>query len=103
MEAIENNRMTKTIQEKNAEIRKQFRKGDINSAFSIKLDTAFGINSNPISNQLQIVGDKYVVFMVGSIVVIKDLSDKSEYFYSHPNHLNNVTAIFAVSKEQKFK
>ena len=49
------------------------------------------------------VGDKYVVFMVGSIVVVKDLSDKSEYFYSHPNYFNNVTAIHAVSKEQKFK
>ncbi len=41
--------------------------------------------------------------MVGSIVVVKDLSDKSEYFYSYPNHFNNVTAIYAVSKEQKFK
>ena len=41
--------------------------------------------------------------MVGSIAVVKDMSDKSEYFYSHPNHFNNVTAIYAVSKEQKFK
>jgi len=49
------------------------------------------------------VGEKYVVFMVGSIVVVKDLSDKSEYFYSYPNHFNNVTALYAVSKEQKFK
>jgi hypothetical protein len=49
------------------------------------------------------VGEKYVVFMVGSIVVVKDLSDKSEYFYSYPSHFNNVTAICAVSKEQKFK
>lgn len=49
------------------------------------------------------IGEKYVTFMVGSIVVVKDLSDKSEYFYSYPNHFNNVTAIYAVSKEQKFK
>ena len=49
------------------------------------------------------VGEKYVVFMVGSIAVVKDLSDKSEYFYSYPNHFNNVTAISGVSKEQKFK
>lgn len=49
------------------------------------------------------VGEKYVVFMVGSIVVVKDLSDKSEYFYSYPNHFNNVTAIYGVSKEQKWK
>jgi hypothetical protein len=76
---------------------------DASSLFKIQLDTAFGINSTPIFNQLQIVGEKYVVFMVGSIVVIKDLSDKSEYFYSYPNHFNNVTAINAVSKEQKFK
>jgi hypothetical protein len=41
--------------------------------------------------------------MVGSIVVIKDLSDKAERFYSYTNHFNNVTAIFAVSKDQTFK
>lgn len=41
--------------------------------------------------------------MVGSIVVIKDLSDKSQHFYSYTNHFNNVTAIIAVSKDQKFK
>ena len=73
------------------------------SSFRINLDTAFGINSTPIFNQLQMVGEKYVVFMVGSIAVVKDLSDKTEYFYSHPNHFNNVTAIYGVSKEQKFK
>lgn len=41
--------------------------------------------------------------MVGSIAVVKDLSDKTEYFYSYPNHFNNVTAVCGVSKEQKFK
>ena len=41
--------------------------------------------------------------MVGSIVVVKDLTDKTEHFHSCPGHFNNVTAIFAVSKEAKFK
>jgi hypothetical protein len=41
--------------------------------------------------------------MVGNIVVVRDVHDKSETFYSYPNRFNNVTAIFGVSKEQKFK
>lgn len=84
-------------------MKRYYKKNELSSSFKLTLDTAFGINSTPIHNQLQIVGEKYVVFMVGSIVVVKDLSDKSEHFYSYPNHFNNVTAIFAVSKEQKFK
>jgi hypothetical protein len=46
-------------------------------SFQLKLDTAFGINSNPICNQLQVVGEKYVIFMIGSILVIKDLIEKT--------------------------
>ena len=103
MESTDNQKLLKIIEEKNAAPRRGFKKNDVSSLFKIKLDTAFGINSSPISNQLQLVGDKYVVFMVGTIVVVKDLSDKSEHFYSYPNHFNNVTAIYAVSKEQKFK
>lgn len=41
--------------------------------------------------------------MVGSIVVVKDLADKTEHFYSCAGHFNNVTALFAVSKEAKLK
>jgi hypothetical protein len=41
--------------------------------------------------------------MVGSIVVVKDLADKTEHFHSCAGHFNNVTALFAVSKEAKFK
>lgn len=41
--------------------------------------------------------------MVGSIVVFKDLSNKSEHFFSYPNRFSNVTALYGVSKEQKFK
>lgn len=41
--------------------------------------------------------------MVGSIVVVKDMSDKCEYFYSYAGRFNNVTALYVVSKEQKFK
>lgn len=67
----------KTIDEKNAEVKKYYKKSDLTNTFKLTLDTAFGINSTPIQNQLQIVGEKYVVFMVGSIVVVKDLSDKS--------------------------
>ena len=77
METEENFKITKVIQDKNAETRKLYKKTDLESVVQIKLDTAFGINSNPIFNQLQMVGEKYVVFMVGSIVVVKDLSDKS--------------------------
>lgn len=62
------------------------------------MDTAFGINSNPICNQLQMVGEKYVVFMVGNIMVVRDVIEKREYFYSYTHRFNNVTAIFAVSK-----
>jgi len=77
MESAENQKLLKIIEEKNATTRRCFKKGDLSSQFRIKLDTAFGINSSPIFNQLQMVGEKYVVFMVGSIVVVKDLSDKS--------------------------
>jgi hypothetical protein len=49
------------------------------------------------------VGDKYVIFMIGNIVVVRDLLDKIEKFYSFPNRFSNVTAIVGVSKEQKFK
>lgn len=75
----------------------------MNALFKLTLDTAFGISSTPIHNQLQIVGDKYVVFMVGSIVVVKDLADKTEHFHSCHGHFINVTALFGVSKEAKFK
>ena len=90
------------VAERNQEARKA-RRGNLDKDYSIRLDTAFGINSNRICNQLQIVGEKYVVFMVGSIVVVRDVIDKTEKFYSYPNRFNNVTAIFAVSKELKYK
>jgi hypothetical protein len=41
--------------------------------------------------------------MVGNIVVVRDVIEKSETFYSYPNRFNNVTAIYGVSKEQKYK
>lgn len=41
--------------------------------------------------------------MIGSIVVVKDLADKSEHFHSYHGHFNNVTALFSVSKQAKFK
>jgi hypothetical protein len=56
MEAEDNLKIVKFIQDKNADIRRHFKKTDLNSAFQIKLDTAFGINSTPIFNQLQMVG-----------------------------------------------
>ena len=90
------------IAERNQEARK-IRRANLDKDYSIKLDTAFGINSNPICNQLQIVGEKYVVFMVGNIVVVRDVIEKTEKFYSYPGRFNNVTAIFGVSKELKFK
>lgn len=98
MESEDNLKVIKAVEEKNSEIRKHNKISSLASTFKVKFDTSFGINSTPISNQLQMVGEKYVTFMVGSIVVVKDLTDKSEYFYSYPNHFNNVTAIYAVSK-----
>lgn len=77
MESDESKRLLRTIEEKNSEGKRFFHKGDLNSMFRLSLDTAFGISSTPIHNQLQIVGEKYVVFMVGSIVVVKDLADKT--------------------------
>lgn len=56
---------------------KNFKKPNLQNSFELKLDTAFGINSNPICNQLQVVGEKYVIFMIGSIVVVKNLIEKS--------------------------
>lgn len=41
--------------------------------------------------------------MIGSIVVVKDLIEKNEQFYSYPNRFNNVTALYGISKEQKYK
>lgn len=44
-----------------------------------------------------------MIFMIGSIVVVKDLIEKNEQFYSYPNRFNNVTALYGISKEQKYK
>ena len=41
--------------------------------------------------------------MVGNIVVVRDVIEKSEKFYSYPNRFNNVTAIYGISKEAKYK
>ncbi len=103
MQTQESKKIDKMVEQRNAEARKHFKKNQALSESLIKLDTAFGINSNPICNQLQIVGEKYVVFMVGSIIVVRDFAQKSQNFYSYPNRFNNVTALYVVSKEQKFK
>mgnify|MGYP001209383013 CR=1 FL=1 len=42
----------------------------------------------------------YIVFMTGSIVVIKDLMDKSEKFIAKEGRFNCVTALFSIYKEQ---
>lgn len=69
--------MEKMIADRNAEFAKNYKRTNVLDSFSLKLDTAFGINSFPICNQLQVVGEKYVVYMIGSIIVVKDLLDKS--------------------------
>jgi hypothetical protein len=103
MESDESKKLLRTIDEKNNEGKRIFHRGDLAALFRLSLDTAFGISSTPIHNQLQVVGEKYVVFMVGSIVVVKDLADKTEHFHSCTGHFNNVTALFAVSKEAKLR
>ena len=77
MEMEENKKLLKVIQDKNDEIKRYFHRQQPSQNFKLSLDTAFGISSTPIHNQLQIVGEKYVVFMVGSIVVVKDLAEKT--------------------------
>lgn len=77
MEQEERKRVAKMIEEHNIETRRTYHKAGVANGCMVKLDTAFGINSNPICNQLQVVGEKFVAFMVGSIVVVKDLLDKS--------------------------
>jgi hypothetical protein len=80
-----------------------YSKNNLLTSFKLDLNTAFGINSNPICNQLQVIGEKYVVFMIGSIIVVKDLIERSEQFFSFPNRFSNVTALYGVSKELKAK
>jgi hypothetical protein len=41
--------------------------------------------------------------MVGNIVVVRDVIEKKENFYTYPNRFNNVTALYGISKEQKYK
>jgi len=53
------------------------KKANLEKDYLIKLDTAFGINSNPICNQLQIIGEKYVAFMVGNILAVRDVIEKT--------------------------
>lgn len=99
----EDRNIEKLIVDHNNESVRAFRKCNLPESFDMKLNTAFGINSNPICNQLQVVGEKYVIFMIGSILVVKDLIEKTEQFYSFANRFNNVTALFGISKEQKYK
>ena len=73
----ENKNSDKLVAERNAEYTRNYKRANVLDSFSLKLDTAFGINSFPICNQLQVVGEKYVVFMIGSIIVVKDLLDKT--------------------------
>lgn len=56
METEDHLKIQRAVEEKNAEIKRYNRNNSITSTFEIKLDTAFGINSTPISNQLQMVG-----------------------------------------------
>ena len=76
MENEEQKKITRMINERNQEARR-VRKTNLDKDYLIKLDTAFGINSNPICNQLQIIGEKYVTFMVGNILVVRDVIEKS--------------------------
>ena len=73
----ENKNIDKMVTDRNAEFLRNYKRANILDTFSLKLDTAFGINSFPICNQLQVVGEKYVVFMIGSIIVVKDLLEKT--------------------------
>lgn len=73
----ESKNIDKMVTDRNAEFTANYKRANVLDSFSLKLDTAFGINSFPICNQLQVVGEKYVVFMIGSIIVVKDLLDKS--------------------------
>jgi hypothetical protein len=41
--------------------------------------------------------------MVGNIIAIKDILEKTEQFFTYSNHFNNVTALYGVSKEMKLK
>ena len=86
------------VTERNHDFSKNFKKYNQLESFQLKLDTAFGINSSPICNQLQIVGEKYVIFMIGNTLVIKDLIDKSEQFFSYSGRFANVAALFGISK-----
>lgn len=56
METEDHLKIQRAVEEKNAEIKRYNRNNALASTFQIKLDTAFGINSTPISNQLQMVG-----------------------------------------------
>lgn len=93
----------KLVVDRNNESVRAFKKCSLLESFDMKLNTAFGINSNPICNQLQVVGEKYVIFMIGSILVVKNLIEKTEQFFSFANRFSNVTALFGISKEQKYK
>lgn len=69
--------MDKIVADRNKEFNKNYSKNNLLTSFQLELNTAFGINSNPICNQLQVIGEKYVVFMIGSIIVVKDLIEKT--------------------------
>lgn len=85
--------------------RKMFKGETLVNGCQLHYDTAFGINSNPISNQVQVVGEstrcthlEYSVFIIGNIIVVRDLLDKTERFVSKEGRFSNVTALLSVYK-----
>jgi WD40 repeat protein len=72
-----------------------FRGGKMVHGAELKMDHAFGINSSLIDNQLQIVGEDRVVFMMGNTIVVKDLKDSlEETFITKEGRFKLVTALF---------
>lgn len=88
--------------------RKMFRGDTLVNGCRLHYNTAFGINSNPISNQVQVIGEKtsrgnaeYSVFVIGNIIVVRNLLEKTERFVSKEGRFANVTALLSVHKEKQ--
>ena len=58
--------------------------------------STFGMSSEPVSNQMLIIGSNIVIFYVGVNLIVKDLQLKTYTHLVKEGGLNNVTAIAAV-------
>jgi hypothetical protein len=63
---------------------------------SLNFQTTFGMNHEPVSNQMLIVGNNIVIYYVGVTLIVRDMQLKTYTHLVKEGGLQNVTALAAV-------